>query len=140
MKKLLLLAVVAIAAISCEKEHKGDELYMRSREFEVQNQHWNFEVDEVNERRFSYTFDMPELTRKVCEIGEVSATCYLDGKKQSQLPEAMSSENGEYYQVIRYEYEPGKITFVVTYTTMQGTRYWEEIEPGHLWFRVVLSY
>lgn len=137
MKKLLLLAAVVLIAASCEKQN-GDELYMYSQEFEVKSQHWE-PYDDGSIGYYYYTFDMPRLTRKVCEIGEVSATCYVNNNVQSQLPEVLHRNDGTnaWTETIRYQYEPGKITFIVSYSDYY---YFETQRPPGLAFRVVLNY
>lgn len=137
MKKLLLLAVVALAAVSCEKP-KGDELYMYSQEFEVLSEDWKPYVND-DIAYYYYTFNMPHLDRKVCEIGEVSATVYVDNNMQSQLPDVLHLDDGEgpWTETIRYEYGVGKIKFIVSYSDYY---FFQHKRPGDLWFRVVLNY
>lgn len=89
MKKLLLFAAVLLVATSCEEGKccpKGDNLYMFSQVFEVQEQLWNFDIDEQFKREFSCTCPMPKLTREICEAGNVSATLYMEDGTQSHLP------------------------------------------------------
>ncbi len=136
MKKLLLLAIVALTAASCE-EPKGDELYMYSQEFTVLEQDWELSPRGENEY-FYHTFRMDRLTRAVCEMGEVSATCYVNHDTQSQLPEVRHFDNWDnaWTETISYQYAPGEITFIVYYSDYTFL----DFQPGSMTFRVVLNY
>lgn len=133
MKKLLLLAAVVLVAFSCEKSerHRGDELYMYSQEFTVFEQDWE-EAGSGRDVLYYYcTFRMDRLTRRVCEIGEVSVTRFTDDG-QTQLPETIYYSDG-WSENITFDYTPGEITFKFASSNFDRI-------PDEMTFRVVLNY
>jgi hypothetical protein len=135
MKKLLLLVAVVFMTASCEEpeRYSGDELYMYSQEFEVLSEDWIPVWDDGVVLYYYYTFRMDRLDNTVCEIGEVSATHFVDGRTQTQLPETLYYFDGA-SENITFDYSPGEIRFVVSYSDFAN------IAPDNMVFRVVLNY
>lgn len=135
MKKLLLLAIVGLMAASCEKQ--GDELYMYSKDFEVLSGDWERHESDVD-WYYYYTFRFDRLTRQVCDIGQVTATRYITNSVQSQLPEVRLMDDFDltWTETIRYQYAPGEITFIVSYSDAE----FFPSQPGTMKFRAVLNW
>ena len=158
--RLMLIAAIAVAAQSCEGPtgpegpmgpagpagKDGTPFYI-NKEFTVDSEHW---IDNGN--CYVYTFEVEELTADICNSASINVYYYDADDYQYQLPyeeynweddgEAQKDPNtGEiiqpkwyYSQLIRYDFAPGEITFVVAYTDFRYNT------PPSMDFRLVVHY
>lgn len=137
MKKLLLLAFVAFAAVSCESD---DELIQSSHVFRVKASQWEY-MEEGGYFKGSVE-NFRALTPYICDYGNVAVFVTLDDDGvQTPLPHTryyggyIDGEYKTWSSTIDYEYNPGFINFF--YTTSDFGYF--DYEPGSWTFRVVLT-
>jgi hypothetical protein len=144
MKKLLLLAAVAIFAVACNEGDVtlGEDLKVRSVEVPVQARDW-VGVDAPDGFYFMATVRTSVITRYACDHGTVNAYMILDGGAQSSLPQTRHfikyaenpADDYMWTRTIDYEFSPGEITFFCTDSDFPL----DPERPGAMYFRVVTS-
>lgn len=117
LKKLLLLPLVAMTMLfsGC-----GPEVELRTTYFTVNPGDWQRMVaDVVDGDEYGYAYAecaFPELTQNVIDGGAVMVY-YIDAAGfDNQLPYLLpyyDNGNGPYFENIRYDLQPGCITFIV---------------------------
>lgn len=122
----------------------GSSFFFINKEFTVESAHW------INEGSyFSYTFDIPELNKEMCESASIVVYRYYD-ETQTPLPDVKhhsedkeeKNENGEivpfsiyWTTTVDYDYQPGKITFYYTCSD-----FFTNENPPTMDFRLVVHY
>lgn len=153
MKKFGLFALLLVFMASCDgpmgpQGPAGEGMQWDVAEFEIRPQDWHLEgeLDDLGSYYY-YTFEYKKLTKDVFQIGTVDGYRYTDGKKQVQvaLPFVSSKyyfdDNGVeqfYNETHDFEYEPGYITFYLTYSDFYTSK---DREPKESFFyRIVLNW
>jgi hypothetical protein len=135
MKKFLMLFVLTIVLGSCNNDYyetKWEVVYL-----DVKSSDWKISRDDQGLNAYYYcTFNVPQVTKYVCDNGNVQAY-YQSGQVQQVLPYVRHYENNEgalWTQTVDYDYSPGAINVYVT-----NSDFYEETPPA-MKFRVVIMW
>jgi len=137
MKKTLLLFVIAVLVVSCNKDSSND-IQLNSITLKAKSTDWVENVDQDGLNRF-YTchFNMPEITQGVFNNGVVNAYIMLDNPTaQETLPYVRHFQNSAgklWTQTIDFDYSPGGINVYVTNSSFAVD------PPAAMNFRVVVQ-
>jgi len=115
MKKILFSAIAALflfsaCTIECPEEHLISTSYL----VDVPANSWRLN-DNSDGVYFWSAWNMPALTQEVLDRGVVLAY-FWDGAHDNMLPYIrpyMEQDGYQYFENIRFDYERGKITFII---------------------------
>ena len=129
-----LIALIALCFSGCESN--GPQFHKDTFDMYAESAHWEYLPDI---KQYFYHFDVPALTERVYNYGEISVNHeYNPGtpnKYQVALPETIY--NGDYIEHLNYAYGPG---FVEIFYTMSDFAYPDDFSPGDLLFRLQMTY
>ena len=149
MKKYVFISLLALVAMVFTGCYTNDPLHKKTVDLVVKSRDWRWDS---SGQRFFCEFEVPELTSKVYNYGEVSLNReYNSGKEnmyQVSLPETtfMTEEvddgNGStsivyYTQLVDYIYGP---EFVAVYYTVNDYYYSDDFLPEAMVFRLQMTY
>ena len=122
----------------------GESFFYLNKEFTVESGHW---IGDDN--CFYYEFEVPELTKEICESAVINAYYYSD-EFQNQLPyvtfdrvfndvkdpitNEITSEQYAWTRTVRFDFTQGLLTFVVNYSDFDSE------QPPTMDFRLVVHY
>ena len=149
MKKhvFLLLILLSPAFMSCEGPmgppgEPGEGVTWKILNYTVDGRDWNLVGRPADlGSYYMYEFRENELTKFVCEMGNVFGYIWLDNDTQTPLSQIVHL--GEYIdgrdylftETYSFSFRPGYITFYIDYSDFAT-----DIRPGTCDFRIVLNY
>ena len=152
MKKLVLLSLLILGFVSCEgpmgppgkQGEPGDGVIWKIMNYKVLEKDWKL-VGRPGDLGSYYMFEFSEkeLTRFVCEEGNVFGYRWLDNDTQTPLGQVFVNYDEDNYgnvflfsEVYSFSFRPGLVTFYVDYSDFEtGVSH-----PGTCDFRIVLNY
>jgi len=135
MKKLFFLFAITILFVSCQEDYYETKWEVVN--LEVRSAQWTLDSDDDGLNKYFYsTFDMPEITPKVYDLGNVQVYYEADGIQQV-LPYVRHYENSEgalWTRTVDYSFASGSLTIYVT-----NSDFFLETPPD-MNFRVVIMW
>ena len=149
MKKVvLLLSLLMLGFVSCEGPmgppgEPGEGVMWKIMNYNVLDKDWRL-VGRPGDLNSYYMFEFQEkeLTKFVCEKGNVFGYRWLDNETQTPLGQVVVVGESDNYgneflftEVYSFSFRPGYVTFYVDYSDFETS-----VRPGTCDFRIVLNY
>lgn len=126
LKSLLLLAGLSLMAASCTKEYYTEEYYSGSQitsyVYEIQPSEWQTESASDGRNYLYAEIENPDITDELVNNGMITSSVYYVYNQEKNLGSwndlpyvfpCTINDSTVVGENIRYEYEPGYITFVI---------------------------